>query len=158
MKKIITIIGLFLIIASVNAQSPVGKWKLVDGKIETITGKRIEFLKEDYEKEPCLANVVYTFSADGKIITKADNCADSTRKSLEASNLAIKWESSGNKKIIVSTKDKDIDPVTYDFEVFILPHLNNGKRVMNWELKFDNDPEDRNPERARRLYFVYYAL
>lgn len=156
MKKVISLIGTLLFIASVNAQSPVGKWKLVSGVTESVTGKSTDIMKGDYEKEPCMAKVIYIFSADGKINTNADHCPESTRKTLEASDPAIKWETSGNKKIIISTKDNDIDPITYDLNIFF--HTDLGKRVMTWVLIFGNDPDDRNPEKVKRLIFTYYEL
>jgi hypothetical protein len=157
MKKMISLLKMLLLIISVNAQTPAGKWKLIEARIITVRGA-INFLKEDYEKEPCLANVIYIFSEDGKIITNAESCPDSTRKSLEASNLAIKWETLGNAKITVSTKDKDIDPITYDLRVYTISYLNGGRKIMQWDLDFPDDPEDRNPDKAKKLYFVYYSL
>lgn len=159
MKKVNSLIGILLIITTVNAQSPVGKWKLIIGVTETVAGKSTDLLKNSYEKEPCLKNVIYIFSADGKIITDADKCPDSTRKNLEASNLAIKWEISGNNKIKISTKDSDIDPVTYELTIGLDEHsIARGRRVMRWVLNFGDDPDISNPDEVVVLEFVYEEL
>ena len=159
MKKLISLIGTLLLITSVNAQSPVGKWKLTMAVTSTVGGKITDHLKDKYKKDPCLANVIYTFSADGNIITNADQCPDSTRKTVEASNLAVKWEIPGDKKIKIFTADKDIDPVTYELEMFQYPDPGGkGKRVMTWQLNFGDDPNVNNPEEVTMLMFRYVEI
>ncbi len=156
MKRVIAFIWLLSLFTSVHAQSPLGKWKLWMAGAQDVTGRYTDFLRPLNEKEPCRANVIYIFTADGNIITNADNCPDSTKKAMEMSNLIAKWEISGNKKITISAKDKDIEPVTYVLNIWYNPDLK--KRVMNWELIFGDDPDISNPEEIVRIYFSYQEL
>jgi hypothetical protein len=156
MKKLSSLLGTILFIATLHAQVDLtGRYKLVEGKFETVTGKYVHFLPEEYAKEPCLANVIYTFAGDGKIITTADNCPDSTKKKLFGPELVVKWERTGNNKMIISTKDDYIDPMTFDLHVYI---TDTRRKVMVWSTILEVDPNDPNPEKAKKLIMVYSSF
>jgi hypothetical protein len=156
MKKVISLIGVLLIITCLKAQTAVGKWKLILGSTLSVKGQTTDLLSEDYQKQPCLKNVIYTFEADGKIITNADHCPDSTKKDLEVSNIGIKWEASGSNKIIITTKNNDIDPLTYDLIIFLDSSL--GKKIMIWNMSFNNKPDTHNPDPVKTLTFRFHEL
>ena len=158
MKKIISIIGLFLFMASVNAQSPVGKWKLVKGITQSKHGIITDVLKEDYQKQPCLANVIYSLTADGKIITDADHCPDSTKKDLGVANLGIRWERPDYYNIIITTDDKDLEPLNYALTFCLNP--DTRARCMIWILHLKYDPylDSGKPDEIAQLVFTFHEL
>jgi len=154
MKKLVSFLASLLFIVPLQAQGGItGRYKLVEGKFETVKGKFIDFLKEEYDKDPCLANVIFDFTNDGKIITTADGCPDSTKKKLFGPELAVKWQVGAQNKMIISTKDDEIDPMAFD----LLLYLNRGKKEMKWEVVLEIDPNDPNPEKAKKLIYVYRA-
>ena len=154
MEKVISLIGMLLLFTSLDAQPFLGKWKLVKG--ETVSSKNIytDILKEDYQKQPCLANVVYTLTADGKINTNADHCPDSVKKDLGVADLGIKWRSSGY-NIIVTPADNDLElPYTW----ILFQSSDKGKRGMYWTMQFKNEPDANNPDPITRLIFTFHEL
>ena len=158
MEKVISLIGMLLLIISGNAQSPVGKWKLVKGITQSKHGIVTDILTEDYQKQPCLANVIYTLTADGKIITNADQCPDSTKKDLGVANLGIKWERSDYYNIIITTDDKDLEPLTYALAYFLNP--DTRKRGMVWimHLKYDPHLDSGKPDEIANLVFTFHEF
>jgi hypothetical protein len=157
MKKFIAVFGSLLFVVTLYAQMKLeGKYNLVQGHFETVSGKYIQFVQEEYDREPCLAKVVFTFTANGNILTSADNCPDSTKKKLFGPELAVKWVRTAENKIIISTKDDYIDPMTFDLKVYL--HHVSGKKMMTWETNLEVDPNDPNPDKAKKLLYVYRAL
>jgi len=154
MKKLVSFLATLLFIVTLQAQPSVGRYRLVEGKFETVTGKFIDFLKEEYDKDPCLANVIFNFVADGRIITTADGCPDSTKEKLFGPELAVKWRLTAQNEITISTKDDYIDPITFR----MTGTRNRGKAEMKWEKLLEIDPNDPSPDKAKRLIYVYREI
>ena len=154
MQKIISLLGMLLLFSILNAQTPLGKWKLVKGVTLSLKNINTDILKEDYQKQPCLASVVYTLTADGKINTNADQCPDSVKKDLGVANLGIKWRTSGY-NIIITTADEDLE-LTYVWSLSQGP--NGGKRTMLWIMDFKDKPDSNNPDPITRVIFTFQEL
>jgi len=155
MKKVISLLGMIFLFTSVYAQFPIGKWKLVKGSTLSLKNIDTDILKEEYEKQPCLANLIYTLTADGKIITNADACPDSAKKDLGVADLGIKWKSSAYNNIVITTADNDLE-LAYMLVSFT--NKDTGRKGMLWIMDFKNEPDTQNPDPIKRLIFTFHEL
>jgi hypothetical protein len=109
----------------VKAQSPVGKWRMVSYIQENRDGKKTDLLKEFINDYPCTKDALIDFDAAGSMTVLADKCpAD-----IQQAGLGTKWKMTSKNKIIISTDDPDIDPVTYNLEF-------TGKK-MRWTINYN---------------------
>lgn len=106
---------------------------------ETQNGKRMDILEDLTESYPCITAVVLTFTADGEIVLKDDQC----RGTLRDSGIGNKWKSVTKKKTTVLLEDRHTDPVTYDFEIV-------GNK-MRWTMGFSSDIEKDNGDIIKLL-------
>jgi hypothetical protein len=114
----------------VQAQGPAGKWRFVSYTLETRDGKKTDLLKDFLKDYPCTKSTLIHFDAAGNINARADKCPADMRHA----GLGTKWKMTSKNKIIVSTDDSDIDPVTYNFELI-------GNK-MRWTINYEKDDSD----------------
>ncbi len=149
MKKLIFLTGMLLFFISVHAQSPAGKWKRIAGINETVSGKRTDLLKDFHKSKPCMAEVIYIFSADGKITENADSCPELMRSSSGESGIGKRWDVAGN-NITIRRGDNETSPTIYTVEF-------NGM-LMTWTLIYPDDPNIRDPEKVKSHTMVFEKL
>ncbi len=95
-KFIILIIAFFGL--SVQAQSPVGKWKVVS-HISEYEGQKFDSHKALLSIRPCAAKIIYEISADKtyRLNAKNSDCDEKYKNIQERMNSESVWTLSGNK-------------------------------------------------------------
>lgn len=116
-----------MLAASAFAQSPVGKWKLVQCYTQLDANRTRDQLAGMYSKQPCLEKLVYVFSADGKISLEENYCADVDPE--DVSGFGNKWETKSNK---ITVSGDDFDSMTFN--------LATTGNEMRWRMETDGEP------------------
>lgn len=106
MKKLmLTVIVLFTIIAT-NAQSPVGKWKIISHTV-TFAGEKMDTHAALLSQRPCAAKIVYAINADAtyRLDASASGCDEKYRNIQEKLWSKTLWKMEGNKITTSTQKD-----------------------------------------------------
>lgn len=144
MKKTFLLIITVITGLTMYAQSPVGKWKAGGSYSVTHNGKRADTKVDDSEKA-CMAQTVYQFTADGKIITSGGSgeCAIDKNKD----DIFVNWKMAGKGKITLMWEDKDLDPETFELEII-------GNK-MRWIRNYPDDPDISNDKDIKQVVIEY---
>lgn len=100
MKTFFLLVSIFFV-TTVNAQSPVGKWKKVS-HVSSYEGKTFDSHKALLTQRPCAAKIVWEINADGTFRQNLDasGCDDSYKKIQTKMYSKSLWKLSGNKLFI----------------------------------------------------------
>lgn len=123
MKKCMLFIAAVIIASSLQAQSPVGKWKFTAVYSETFAGKKTDMTKDFITSDPCFSKAILHFTADGKIDVQANSC----KMDDSADKFAI-WKTAGKTIKFYAGKD-DTEPEIFELEF-------SGNK-MRWIKRFD---------------------
>jgi len=158
MKKINRLYILLLTLAFVSitafsdAQSVVGSWKKKEDILTKENGKTVSTLKMLVKNMPCFANIIYTFTADGKMSEQAKDCTIALQKQIAGQLKASRWKMAGNKLIIdVADATSPVKHAEYQIE-FI------GSNEMRWTFNYAENPGVPNITRARQMQTTYTRL
>lgn len=116
-----------MLAASAFAQSPVGKWKLVQCYTQLDANRTRDQLAVMYSKQPCLEKLLYIFSADGKISHEENHCADIDPE--DGVGFGNKWKTKNN---TITVFNDDLDSTTFGFTT-------TGNE-MRWRMEIDGEP------------------
>jgi hypothetical protein len=111
MKRTLFFLLVILFHHCLQAQSPVGKWKLTTGYSEDEKGKKTDLLKDMIKEHPCVTSTVFEFTANGKMSAPAKECP----AELSGVGLGTKYKFLKN-KIQIFIDEEDTDPTTYNIE------------------------------------------
>ena len=89
-----------------NAQSPVGKWKMIS-HISSYAGQTFDSHKALLSQRPCVSKIIYEINADATYRLNASNsgCDDKYKKIQEKLYSETNWKAQGNKISISTLKD-----------------------------------------------------
>ena len=142
---IVLIVAIFSMLT--HAQSPIGNWKRTSMILEDAQSKKSDVHKMMIQQMPCTENITYTFSANGKMIHKATDCAAAIKKSIEIAAQKSTSVLKGNTMYTSYEGDKTLNTkctVTYS----------DNKMIM----KYNYGPEDFNPTKSKSLTVVYQRI
>lgn len=131
------------------AQTPVGKWKIVSRSIENADGTEKDMTGAMTAAVPCMVNIKYIFSADGKMAADASGCPATLKKTVEETNSNTRWMVSGSSLTVSDTKNA-MPPSTYKI-IF-------SSKAMTWKLVYKDNPKINNVTNAKSLTIVYEKL
>ena len=129
------------------AQTPVGNWKRISMIEENAQSKKSDVHKLMIQQMPCTENIIYIFSANGKMIHKAKDCAAAIKKSIETAAQKSTWVMKGNTMYTSYEGDKTLNTkctVTY-----------SGNKMI---MKYNYEPGDFNPAKSKSLTVVYQRI
>jgi hypothetical protein len=139
-------------VAFANAQGVVGSWKKKDEVLTKENGKTSNTFKMMIKNMPCFANIVYTFSAGGKMSEQAKDCAIPLQKQITGQTEKSRWKMTGDKLIIdVSDATSPVKQAEYQIE-FV------GKDEMIWTFKYAENPGVPNITKAKQMQTTYVRL
>jgi hypothetical protein len=106
MKKVIGSLLLLFMAAIGQAQSPVGKWKLLSHMAE-YDGQKFDSHAALLSQRPCAAKIVYEINADGtfRLNASASGCDERYRNIQEKLYSKTMWKVEGNRMTISTLKD-----------------------------------------------------
>lgn len=108
MKRLVFLLAAIVLQLSVQAQSPIGKWKINMVYTEDEKGKKTDVLGT---RKSCEINGVLIFNADGKIASSGVTCPDA-----ESGVVAgVKWKLE-NKKLKIWMDEDDDEPTTFNVQ------------------------------------------
>ena len=157
MKKINGLYILLLIIAFLgttacaDGQAVVGSWKKKDEILTKQNGKTVSTLAMMLKNMPCFANIVYSFSGDGKMSEQAKDCAVALQKQIAAQIQGARWKMAGNKLIINADATSPVKHAEYHIE-FV------GSNEMRWTFIYAENPGVPNITRAKQMQTTYIRL
>ncbi|WP_276483716.1 lipocalin family protein [Paraflavitalea pollutisoli] len=98
MKSTLFILLALALANGLQAQNPVGKWKVLSHQI-TYEGKSMDMHAALLQQRPCAAKVVWEINADGTYRLNAANsgCDDSYKRIQEKLYAKTKWKLEGSK-------------------------------------------------------------
>ncbi len=152
-NKSLRILLLTLVFASiaafVNAQGVVGSWKKKDEMLTKANGKTTNTYNMMIKSMPCFANIIYTFSADGKMDEQATGCAVPLQKQIATSLKNARWKTTGGQLIVdVSDANALVKHAVYRIQ-FI------GKDEMIWTFIYSENPGVSNITKAKQMQTTY---
>ena len=104
MKKLLFLLSAVCLNNSCFAlESPVGSWKRISSITVDAAGKKSDMQSSMLKAMPCVATMVYIFSSDGKMQTKAEACPDPIKKVVKKPDAVSRWKQTGNQVKITST-------------------------------------------------------
>ncbi len=140
------------IAAFANAQGIVGSWKKKDEVLTKGNGKTSNTFKMMIKNMPCFANIVYTFSAGGKMSEQAKDCAVPLQKQITGQTENSRWKMAGDKLIIdVSDATSPVKHAEYKIE-FV------GRDEMIWTFNYGENPGVPNFTKAKQMQTTYVRL
>jgi hypothetical protein len=104
MIKLLYCLVLLISAFAVNAQSPVGKWKVLTHTVE-MEGSKIDMHAALLQRRPCAAKVVYEINADAsyRLNASASGCDESYVSMQEKLYSKTQWRLTGNQIMISAT-------------------------------------------------------
>ncbi|WP_428654978.1 lipocalin family protein [Runella sp.] len=97
---------------------------------------------------PCSKNIMYTFNADGSILTGVPDECGAMKKTIESMNGDGKCSMSGNKLTVTSSK---LPPAVYDVQF--------KGNTMIWYFDYTKNPKTLNPGgKTKSLTLVYTKI
>ena len=107
MKKLLFLLSAVCLNNSCFAlESPVGSWKRISSITVDAAGKKSDMQSSMLKAMPCVATMVYIFSSDGKMQTKAEACPDAIKKVVQKTDAVSRWKQTGNQVKIAYKGDK----------------------------------------------------
>lgn len=105
MQKLLLFVLLFTASIAVQAQSPVGKWKVISHTMD-MNGKKVDMHAALLQSKPCVAKVVYEINADGtyRLNASASGCDKSYIDMQEKMNSKTEWRLAGDLFTTSATK------------------------------------------------------
>jgi len=135
--------------AASNAQSIVGSWKKTDEILTGANGKTKSTFQTIVKRMPCFADIIYTFSAGGKMAEKAGSCNMVLQKQVDAETKNTHWKMVGNKAILdVSDKTSPVIHAEYIVEFA-------GPNEMTWTFIYAENPGVPNITKAKQMKTTY---
>jgi hypothetical protein len=135
-----------------NAQSVVGSWKKTNEVMLKENGKTTDGFKLLVKNLPCFANIVYTFSADGKMSEQAKDCTIQLQKQIANQQKSVRWKMKGDKLVLdVSDASSPVKHGEYQIE-FV------GQDEMIWTFKYSENPGVPNIGKLRQMQTTYVRL
>lgn len=101
MKKHATLLLILILSVSLNAQSPVGKWKMIS-HISEYEGQKFDSHKGLISTRPCASKIFYEINTDKtyRLNAKNSGCDESYKKIQEKLYSESVWTLTGNKILI----------------------------------------------------------
>jgi hypothetical protein len=132
-----------------NAQSIVGSWKKTDEVLTEKNGKTSNTFKMIAKRMPCYANIVYIFSAGGKMDERAKDCAAFLQKEVMVGLKNSRWSMTGNKLIMeMSSTAYPVSRAEYKVE-FV------GSNKMIWTFDYAQNKEFEKITKAEQMKTTY---
>ncbi len=133
--------------ASGDGQSIVGKWKRTSAILTEADGTVTDMQPMVEEQMPCVASIVYEFTAAGvqKTIIP-DNCL-TAMKPVAKLYADAQYVLAGNKLTVKAPAMPDFPPSVYLIKI-------QGD-TMTWEFNYAENPNSPNPTKAKHLRVVY---
>jgi hypothetical protein len=96
MQKILLLIIFLIATVQINAQSPVGNWKIVSHTVE-YGGQKMDSHADMLQQKPCIDKIVYAINADGTFrLNAASSGCDEKYKSIQENLYSkTKWKQEG---------------------------------------------------------------
>ena len=135
--------------AIANAQSIVGSWKKTDEVLTKENGRTSNSFNMLVKNMPCFANIVYIFSAGGKMDEQAKDCAPFLQKQVASQIKNSRWAMSG-KKLIMDVADKSSPVQHAEYEVEFI-----GQNEMIWTFVYADNPGVPNITKAKQMKTTY---
>ena len=152
MKLFFTAFSIFgiwcLAVYSACAQNITGTWKQTSVILEESNGRKSDTHTEQLKDLPCASTITYTYSPDGKVVTKAPDCKN-LREIIESQNGKTTWKQNGN-KITVTSTDTRFPPQIYSVTV--------SGNTMTWFFSYADNAKTPNPTKAKSLVTVYKKI
>ena len=142
MKHSFFLAGFFLLFASVQAQSPLGKWFHKVAISETVVGKKSDLMEAFYKKNPCMKSSYYVFQKDKKVLELAPDCPESVFNDFSIGGST--WDTSGRSISITFHDDTSVAAV-YQVQY-------KYKNTMIWTYTYPNVTK---PEAAKSLTMIF---
>ncbi|MGZ3749798.1 MAG: hypothetical protein ACXVJD_01365 [Mucilaginibacter sp.] len=137
------------IAAFASAQDVVGSWKKKDEVLTKGNGKTTNTFSMMIKSMPCFANIIYTFSADGKMGEQAPGCAVPLQKQIATTLKNAHWKTTGDKLIVdVSEANALVKHAVYRIQ-FV------GKDEMIWTFIYSENPGVSNISKAKQMQTTY---
>lgn len=104
MKTVFLFLLTFSMVFLSQAQSPVGKWKIISHTI-VFDGQKMDMHAALLSQRPCAAKIVYEINANGvyRLNAASSGCDESYRKIQEKLYSKTKWKLEGNKLSVSAT-------------------------------------------------------
>jgi Lipocalin-like domain len=98
MHKLLTIFVFLIAASKINAQNPVGRWKVVSHTIE-FDGQKMDMHAALLEQRPCAAKIVYEINEDAtfRLNASASGCDEKYRNIQEKLYSQTKWKLEGDR-------------------------------------------------------------
>jgi Lipocalin-like domain len=98
MHKLLTIVVFLIAASKMNAQNPVGRWKVVSHTIE-FDGQKMDMHAALLEQRPCAAKIVYEINEDAtfRLNAAASGCDEKYRNIQEKLYSQTKWKLEGDR-------------------------------------------------------------
>jgi Lipocalin-like domain len=98
MHKLLTIVVFLIAASKINAQNPVGRWKVVSHTIE-FDGQKLDMHAALLEQRPCAAKIVYEINEDAtfRLNASASGCDEKYRNIQEKLYSQTKWKLEGDR-------------------------------------------------------------
>jgi len=89
-----------------NAQSVIGSWKKTGETLTKKDGRTVSSFSMIVKEMPCFANIIYTFSANGKINEQSADCAASLMKSVGRGLENSNWKVNGDQLTLQASAER----------------------------------------------------
>jgi len=132
-----------------NAQSIVGSWKKTDETVTGSNGKTKSTFQMIVKSMPCFADIIYTFSAGGKMNEKAGDCSMVLQNQVDAEAKSTHWKLVGN-KVIMDLSDKTSPVIHAEYIVEFA-----GPNEMTWTFIYAENPGVPNITKAKQMKTTY---
>jgi hypothetical protein len=131
-----------------HAQGLIGSWKKTDEIVLKKNGKTASTFKMLVKNIPCFADIVYTFSAGGKMSERVKDC-EILQKRIGSQLENSHWKMTGDKLTIdVFDKTSPVKHAEYQIELV-------GKDEMIWTFKYSENPGVPNITNAEQMKTTY---
>lgn len=132
-----------------SAQSVVGSWKKTGEMLIAGNGKTSDAFKMLVKHMPCYANVVYIFSADGKMDEHAKDCAAYLQKQIANQMKNSRWKMAGD-RLIMDVSDKSAPVLHGEYKVEFA-----GPNKMVWTFDYSENPNVPNIAKVKQMKTTY---
>ena len=123
-----------LLVLFCNAQNPVGKWFHQSAIIETVNGKKTDYMEAFYKKHPCMKTSYYVFETNKQVKEFTPDCTEAESSEFDIGGSTWKIE---GKSISMTFHDDATAAAVYQVEY-------KGDNIMIWKYTYPavNKPED----------------
>lgn len=132
-----------------NGQSIVGSWKKTGERLTKKDGKTTSSFNMIVKAMPCFANIVYTFSAGGKIKEQSADCAPSMMKSIGKELENSNWKLNGDQLTLQAVGAASPVKIAKYKVTFA------GSDTMIWTFIYADNPGVPNITKAKQMQTTY---